>query len=119
MVNKVPDDVTPMNPDHDISIVSDITPATPIFLTFIGLSIIIIMRRVALEFMEENGYIRSNIKPIVIESLPAFNNVVQSTESDKLLKANRYFRENYDFTVSTKVLEDSLTNQRIALSPMA
>ena len=108
-----------MNPNHDFNIVLEFTPATPILLILALLVLANFFKKRFPEYMEKNDFTMSRFNKTVIESLPAYNNVVQASEADKLIKSNRYFQRNFDFQVSTKAMNDSLINQRVSLSPMA
>jgi hypothetical protein len=118
-VSKLETSLDRMNPNHDLGIILEFTPASPILLVLVFLLIANFFKQHFPAFLERNDYTISKFNKTVIESLPAYNNVVQASEADKLIKANRYFQQNFDFSVSTKAMKDSLINQRVSLSPMA
>ena len=118
-VNKLKNENESMDPSHNLSVLTRVTPATPILCIVLFLCILSFLKNNCSKVLKRNGFTISNFDKEVIEALPAYNNVVQASEADKLIKCNAYFRQNFNFSVSTKALNDSLINQRVSLSPMA
>ena len=65
-----------MNPQHDFSIIFQITPASPILLILALLVLVNICKKHFPKYLDRNDFVLSRFNKTVIESLPAYNNVV-------------------------------------------